>query len=82
METKRVSAERCGTDQFGVKADRLPLKRADQLNLGDRVLLADEWRGVRVAEVQALAWMGEDVAMTLDGENSFTSPGNTFRVVA
>lgn len=86
MET---SAKRCGTDQMGVTADRLPLKRADALSLGDLVLFAN-WNGTEVREVVALAWEGEDVALTLrsvgadfpaDNVEASTSPGNTFRVL-
>lgn len=81
---------RCGTDQVGLAADGLPLKRADRLNLGDQVLFAN-WDGVQVVRVISLQWEGEDVLMKLEAIGSdvggspwevSTSPGNTFRVIA
>jgi hypothetical protein len=89
---KQISPARCGTDQAGLKADSLPLKRADDLNLGDLILFAN-WDGVEVREVMSLAWEGEDVLMSLaqvgvsaptgrPASNVSTSPGNTFRVIA
>jgi len=86
---KQLSAARCGTDQMGVKADSLPLKRADDLNLGDLVLFGN-WDGVEVREVISLAWEGEDVLIGFSrigvpspaATEASTSPGNTFRVIA
>lgn len=79
---------RCGTDQVGVIAESLPLKRADQLCLGEMVLFAN-WDGVQVLRVNSLEWEGEDVLMKLAPVGAdfhtepwevSTSPGNTFRV--
>ncbi len=86
---KQISPARCGTDQMGVKADSLPLKRADDLNLGDLVLFAN-WDGVELREVISLAWEGEDVLISMSrigvpspaATEVSTSPGNTFRVIA
>ncbi len=84
---KQTSSARCGTDQMGVEANSLPLKRADDLNLGELVLFAN-WEGVEVRGVVSLAWEGEDVLIGLSrvGVRSVseisTSPGNTFRVIA
>lgn len=87
METLQ---RRCGTDQVGLTADSLPLKRADKLNLGDQVLFVN-WDGIQAVRVVSLQWEGEDVLLKLaiigadfptEPWEVSTSPGNTFRMIA
>ena len=74
-KNKITSEARCGT--------RTELVRADDLRLGDAVLLTGLNNTVRVAVVESLRLVGDDVEMTffgVQGETT-TSVGNTFQTV-
>ena len=58
------------------------LKRADALNLGDRVLMPSLFdTGVSVETVRALGLVGDDVEVTTDQAEWTTSQGNTLIVL-
>jgi hypothetical protein len=73
---KVVSEKRCGTVAV--------LTRADDLAVGD-VLLLNRWDGgVKLAEVASTELCGDDVVVTFLGASNgelTTSVGNTFHVV-
>ncbi len=72
--TKTTSAARCSTEA--------ELTRADDLRLGDTVLL-DTWKGLMLVVVTSLELVGDDVEVNQALDTNFsTSVGNTFHVVS